>query len=83
MVNLLKYDNKVDYCQNLFIENKVMTQKEIGDIMEVCPWRERPLGDGYVCARYVGTYFPCDGRCGWVVDYPRLKELENNINKRK
>ena len=83
MVNLLKHDNKVDYCQNLFIENKVMTQKEIGDIMEVCPWRERPLGDGYVCARYVGTYFPCDGRCGWVVDYPRLKELENNINKRK
>ena len=50
-----------------------MAQKEIGDIMEVCPWRERPLGDAYVCTRFFGTYVPCDGRCGWVVDYPRLK----------
>ena len=60
-----------------------MTQEEIKERMEACPWRERPLGDVYACTRYVGTYVPCDGSCGWVADYPRLKELENNINKRK
>ena len=53
-----------------------MTQEEIEDRMEVCPWRERPQGDGYVCTRYKGTFVHCDGRCSWVVDYPKLKELE-------
>lgn len=60
-----------------------MTREEIIDRMEVCHWRERPLGDTYVCTRFFGTYVPCDGCCGWVADYPRLKELENNINKRR
>lgn len=60
-----------------------MTQEEIKERMEVCPWRERPQGDTYVCTRFFGTYVPCDGCCGWVADYPRLKEFENNISKRK
>ena len=60
-----------------------MIQEEIDDIMEVCPWRERPQGYPFACTRYIGTYVPCDGCCAWVADYPRLKELENNINKRK
>lgn len=46
------------------------------DRMEVCHWRERPIGDPYVCTRFIGTFVPCDGRCSWVVDYPKLKELE-------
>lgn len=53
-----------------------MTQEEIEDRMEVCPWRERPIGGPHVCTRYTDTFVPCDGACSWVVDYPKLKELE-------
>jgi hypothetical protein len=53
-----------------------MTREEINDRIEVCPWRERPIGDPYVCTRFIGAFVPCDGRCSWVVDYPKLKELE-------
>lgn len=46
--------------------------------MEVCPWRERPIGDPYyVCTRFWGdTVVLCDGACSWVADYHRLKELK-------
>ena len=30
----------------------------------------------YQCERYEGAFVPCDGRCSWVIDYPKLKELE-------
>lgn len=50
-----------------------MTLKEIEERMEVCPWRE----DSYVCTRYMGDTVLCDGRCSWVVDYPKIKELES------
>lgn len=53
-----------------------MTREEIEDRMEVCLWRERPRGDGYICTRFHYTIIPCDGRCSWVADYPKLKELE-------
>ena len=48
--------------------------------MEVCPWRERQEGP-YVCTRFTGTDLPCDGACSWVVDYPKIKELETKKNK--
>lgn len=53
-----------------------MTQQEIQDRMEVCPWRERPIGNTFVCTRYSDTIVPCDGACSWVADYPKLKELK-------
>ena len=53
-----------------------MTQEEIFERMSVCPWRERPIGESYVCTRYFGTLVPCDGACSFVVDYPKMKELE-------
>ena len=53
-----------------------MTREEIEDRMEACPWRERPRGEGYVCTRYMGTTVLCDGRCSWVADYSKMKELE-------
>ena len=53
-----------------------MTQQEIQDRMEVCPWRERPIGNPYVCTRYRDTIVPCDGACALVADYPKLKELK-------
>lgn len=58
-----------------------MTQEEIEDRIEVCPWREKPRGDYHVCRRYFGALIPCDGRCSWVVDYPKLKELEARKEK--
>lgn len=58
-----------------------MTQQEIHDRMEDCPWRERPHGELYVCTRYAGTPIVCDGCCSWVVDYPKLKELKLKVQK--
>lgn len=55
---------------------KEMTQEEIQDRMESCPWRERPTGEPYVCTRYVDTTVLCNGACSWVVDYPRLNEIK-------
>ena len=52
-----------------------MTQEEILDIIEVCPWRERRREGPYVCTRFINSHIPCDGACSWVVDYTRLKEL--------
>ena len=53
-----------------------MTQEEITNRIEVCPWRERRQEGPYVCTRYIGTIVTCNGACSWVVDYARLKELE-------
>ena len=58
-----------------------MTEEEIIDRIETCPWRELPLGGPYICSRYFGATIPCDGRCSWVVDYPKLKELEERVKK--
>ena len=61
-----------------------MTQEEIQeilDIMEVCPWRERRREGPYVCTRFINSHYPCDGACSWVVDYPKLKELETKKHK--
>lgn len=53
-----------------------MTQEEIQDRMEVCPWRERPRGNPYICTRYFGTFVLCDGACSWVADYLKLKKFK-------
>ena len=53
-----------------------MTEKEIQDRMEECPWRELQMGNRYDCTRYHDTIVRCDGACSWVVDYPKLKELK-------
>ena len=58
-----------------------MTQEEILDIMEVCPWRERRREGPYVCTRFINSHSPCDGACSWVVDHPKLKELETKKHK--
>ena len=60
-----------------------MTQKEIQEIqdiqdrMETCPWRERPRGNPHICTRYFDTTVFCNGACSWVVDYLKIKELNN------
>lgn len=62
-----------------------MTQEEIEERIEACSWREKEIGGfyDYVCRRYFGTPIPCNGRCSWVVDYPKLKELEARKEKLK
>ena len=58
-----------------------MMEEEIIDRIETCPWRERQLGGPYTCSRYFGTAIPCDGRCSYVVDYPKIKKLEERVKK--
>ena len=53
-----------------------MTEQEIQDRIEECPWREKQTGNPYTCTRYFGTIVLCDGACSFVVDYPKLKELK-------
>ena len=55
-----------------------MTLEEIYQRMNECPYRQvgQLLKDSY-CTRYNGTVIPCNGACAWVVDYPRLKEIQN------
>lgn len=43
-----------------------MAREEIEDRIEVCPWRERPIGDPYICTRFWGATVACDGACSWV-----------------
>ena len=50
-----------------------MTQEEILDIIEVCPWRERRREGPYVCTRFISSLIPCNGACSWVVDYQKQK----------
>lgn len=39
---------------------------------EECPFRK---ADG--CERYAGLVSECNGICSWVVDYPKLKEIQD------
>ena len=43
-----------------------MEQKRIKE----CPFRQ------VACNRHEDTPVLCDGRCSWVADYPKLKELK-------
>lgn len=58
-----------------------MTQEEIQNRMDKCPWREKPTGEPYVCTRYFGTLVLCNGACSFVADYPKLKEFETRKYK--
>ena len=43
--------------------------------MSECPYRQ--VG----CTMYEGKTLECTGACGWVVDYPKLKELKAQKGK--
>ena len=60
-----------------------MTREEIENRIETCPWREKERGGYHICTRYIRTFVLCDGCCSWVVDYPKLKELETRKEKVK
>ena len=44
---------------------------------EECPFRRNLDNNLYGCERYTDVVFACDGNCSWVVDYPKLKESED------
>ena len=43
-----------------------------------CPFRK---ADG--CERYADTISECTGACSWVVDYPKLKELQDKKEQKQ
>ncbi len=76
---LLKKDNskgRVSYnkaiqdvqCEIDLLEVEEVDWKE--ERMKECAFRQ--VG----CKMYNGTILECKGACSWVVDYPKLKELE-------
>lgn len=54
------------YKENLEVKEVEETEQR----MKECPFRQN------ICNRYRGTQVKCDGRCSWVVDHLKLKELK-------
>lgn len=44
---------------------------------EECPFRRNLDNNLYGCERYAGLISECNGICSWVVDYPKLKEIQD------
>lgn len=42
-----------------------------------CPFRRKLDNNLYGCERYADVVCACDGCCSWVVDYPKLKEIQD------
>lgn len=43
---------------------------------EECPFRRNLDNNLYGCERYADVISACTGACSWVVDYPKLKEIQ-------
>lgn len=50
---------------------------------EECPFRQIFDNNLYGCKRYADVVFACDGNCSWVVDYPKLKEIQDRKEQEK
>ncbi len=46
-----------------------------------CPFRRKLDNNLYGCEQYMGVLLECDGKCSWVVDYPKLKEIQDKKQK--
>lgn len=44
---------------------------------EECPFRRNLDNNLYGCERYADVISACTGACSWVVDYPKLKEIQD------
>lgn len=42
-----------------------------------CPFRRNLDNNLYGCERYADVVCACDGNCSWVVDYQKLKEIQD------
>ena len=60
-------DNILSFLDTLEVKE---VDLDIKKRIKECPFRQ------VVCNRYEDTPILCDGRCSWVADYPKLKELK-------
>jgi len=44
---------------------------------EECPFRRNLDNNLYGCKRYADVISECTGACSWVVDYPKIKEIQD------
>ena len=58
------------------IDSLQQEQTVIEKRKQECGCRRLSDNGNYQCERYEGIFGPCDGRCSWIVDYPKLKELK-------
>ena len=64
---------KRDILQEIISFIDTLEVKEVEETkqrMKECPFRQD------ICNRYRGTQVKCDGKCSWVVDHLKLKELK-------
>lgn len=65
-----------DFIISLQQEQSIIEEDWVEKRKQECGHRRLLTNGIYQCERYEGAFVPCDGRCSWVVDYPKLKELE-------
>ena len=64
------------YIDSLQQEQPKIEEDWVEKRKQECGCRRLSADGSYQCERYEGSFGPCDGRCSWIVDYPKLKELE-------
>lgn len=62
-----EYENFLSFLDTLEVKE---VDLDIEKRIKECPFRQ------VACNRYENTPVICDGRCSWVVDYPKLEELK-------
>lgn len=66
----------VKYQYSLQQEQSKIEEDWVEKRKQECGCRRLSADGSYQCERYEGVLGPCDGRCSWVVDYPKLKGLK-------
>ena len=47
-----------------------------------CPFRRKLDSNLYGCEQYADVFCECNGNCSWVVDYPKLKEIQDRKERK-
>lgn len=76
-----KHDCKTCFAKCIYRKEQNEEQKPAEDWREdrkkECPFRRILDNNLYGCEQYAGVVCACDGNCSWVVDYPKLKEIQD------
>ena len=70
------YGDILSAIDSLQQEQPVIEEDWVEKRKQECECRRLSANGNYQCERYEGVFGPCDGRCSWIVDYPKLKELK-------
>lgn len=73
---LIAYKDALSLIDSLQQEQHIIEEDWVEKRKQECGCRKLSSNGNYQCERYEGAFGPCDGRCSWIVDYPKLKELE-------